>query len=348
VRGGATLAERSGERQQFFELRNYVGAGFFGPYLPTCNLAVRRADLEAVDGFAEIRSGGDADLCWRVLERPGRRLATLPEVLMEWVPRDRLRDYLEQNYRYGRSNYALRVAWGEEPPVAVSPRRLARKALGAAARTAAALPRPKRMPDAVIDWGRVAFDLGYRPSGEDASFSEPTDRYQLFQLAKEEWTNDQELPEGYYFIRAKDIDRDQERALLQTEFPHWEVPFNRQMPGSYDTGIYCVGYEGKIVALSYGCTENELGIPGYAQIHYAVVDPEHRGKKLLAAMVTEMFRRGPEFKGGVFYVDRSGHQQMYERWGGHLKGEKEKPETDSGFRGMLARARRRLSSRAAG
>jgi len=176
------------------------------------------------------------------------------------------------------------------------------------------------------------------------SFSEPTDKMQLFSLARKDWTNDQELPEGYSFIWAKDIDREAEKKLLQSEFPHWEIPFHRRMPGLEERAVYCVGYEGKVVALAYGCTENDMGIPNYGQIHYAVVHPDHRGKKLLAAMVTEMFRRGPEFEGGVFEVDRSGHQQMYERWGGNLKDEKRKPATElPGWRGKLARARRRLA-----
>ena len=44
-----------------------------GPYAQTANLAVRRAAFEAVGGWPDpVRSGGDADLCWRLA---GRRLA---------------------------------------------------------------------------------------------------------------------------------------------------------------------------------------------------------------------------------------------------------------------------------
>jgi glycosyltransferase involved in cell wall biosynthesis len=70
TRGGPTLGARVGERQQFYDLRKYTTDAWFRPYLPTCNLAARRTDLEAVGGFREIRSGADADLCWRTLERP--------------------------------------------------------------------------------------------------------------------------------------------------------------------------------------------------------------------------------------------------------------------------------------
>src|SRR5687768_6760019 len=115
-------------------------------------------------------------------------------------------------------------------------------------------------------------------------FSAPIDRYQLFKLDREDYTRWQELPAGYAF--ARDIDRDAERELLQSEFPHWQIPFERRMPGLEEHGVICVEREGRIAALAYACLENELGLEGYAQIHYAVVSPEHRGNRLLAAMVT--------------------------------------------------------------
>jgi glycosyltransferase involved in cell wall biosynthesis len=167
VRGGESLGARAGERHQFFELRKYVEDGFFRPYLPTCNLAARRDDLEAVGGFEEVRSGADADLCWRILDRPDRRLATVPDVLMDWIARDRIRDYLEQSYRYGKSNYALRSAWqGRGAPQREPwPRRLLlRRGLGTAARTAAAAltRRRERLLELMRDWANLAFQAGYR------------------------------------------------------------------------------------------------------------------------------------------------------------------------------------------
>ncbi len=171
IRGGDSLGARAGERHQFYELRKYVEDGFFRPYLPTCNLAVRREDLAAVGGFEEIRSGADADLCWRVLDRPGRRLATVPEVLMDWVARDRIRDYLEQNYRYGKSNYALRRAWADRGAPQREPvphRLLVRRALRTGARTSMAMiaRRPGRALELMRDWARLAFQLGYRVAAD--------------------------------------------------------------------------------------------------------------------------------------------------------------------------------------
>jgi len=169
VLGGRSLGARAAERQQSFRLRNYLGAPDFRPYLPTCNLGVRRSDLEAVGGFREVRSGGDADVCWRVLDRPGRRLEPVPEVLMDWVPRDSARDLLEQNYRYGRSSVVLRRDWAAAgartwPPVPAGV--LARRAGMLGLRLAVAAAR--RDSDAQVDLltraAQWSLDYGYRRS----------------------------------------------------------------------------------------------------------------------------------------------------------------------------------------
>ena len=167
TRGGPTLGARVGERQQFYDLRKYTTDAWFRPYLPTCNLAARRTDLEAVGGFREIRSGADADLCWRTLERPGRRLETVDETLMEWVPRATLRGYLEQNYRYGRSHRALRHSWaaqGAPPPVGMSYPLLARRIAGVVVRStlAAARRRDEELLEQLLKGGRFAYHVGYR------------------------------------------------------------------------------------------------------------------------------------------------------------------------------------------
>jgi glycosyltransferase involved in cell wall biosynthesis len=167
IRDGETLGARVSERQQFYKLEKYTTDAWFRPYLPTCNLAARRTDVEAVDGCQEIRSGADADFCWRVLDRPGRRLETVPETLMEWVPRTTLRGYLEQNYRYGSSQRELRRMWatrGAPPPVGMSYPLLARRIAGVVARSAlaAARRRDDDLLEQLLRGGRFAYHLGYR------------------------------------------------------------------------------------------------------------------------------------------------------------------------------------------
>lgn len=167
IRGGPSLAARAGEQHQFFALRKYIDEPVHRPYFPTCNLAVRRADLEAVGGFEEIRSGADAVLCWRILDRPGRRLVAIREVLMEWVARDRIRDYLEQNYRYGKSHHALRTGRQDEGARQRKPLShpmLARRATGAAVRSVAAAlsGSEERKLDLIRQWGWISYELGLR------------------------------------------------------------------------------------------------------------------------------------------------------------------------------------------
>lgn len=167
VSTGPSLAAAASHAQQFARLRNYLAAPYFRPYLPTCNLAVRRADFLTVGGFPTVRSGGDAELCWRVLELPGRRLDAVEEVLMDWVPRTSTRELLEQNYRYGKSSFALRTRWhdkGASVPAPLPYWRLVRRTAWVAARAAAAWARRdrERLVAYVAGSAQLCSDWGYR------------------------------------------------------------------------------------------------------------------------------------------------------------------------------------------
>jgi glycosyltransferase involved in cell wall biosynthesis len=170
--GGDSLAGRASERHDVFRLGNYLDPPFFRPYLPTCNLAVRREDLLSVGGFRERRSGADADLCWRILARPGRRLEGVRDVLMDWIPRDSLRDFVEQNFRYGKSNRALRREWHAEGAPLPAPRSWPHMAARAVAIPALiALGALRRREDLVtknvVRAAGLAYDAGYRVAARD-------------------------------------------------------------------------------------------------------------------------------------------------------------------------------------
>jgi len=166
VRGGPSLAERASQVQQFSRLDKYVAAPFFLPYLPTCNLAVRRVDFDAVGGFSQVRSGGDADLCWRIQSQTGHRLAVVEDVLMEWVPRSDARQLLEQNYRYGKSHFALRREWADRGLQMTRPLptwRLVVRTAKALARFGVAVPRGRDSQAAEFTaLAGACFDWGYR------------------------------------------------------------------------------------------------------------------------------------------------------------------------------------------
>ncbi len=168
VSGGQSLGARVGKRHRFFRKERYTRDGLFRPYAPTCNLGVRRDALVAVDGFREIRSSADMDLCWRILADPGKRLESLPEVLMEWVARDRLRDYFEQCYRYGKAHHSLYAAWAGEGGPVKAPlryRRLVRLGLRLTSRAVrAGLVRHdgSEVIDCLREGGRLVYEIGYR------------------------------------------------------------------------------------------------------------------------------------------------------------------------------------------
>jgi glycosyltransferase involved in cell wall biosynthesis len=70
-------------------------------YALTANCAVRRAAFEAVGGFAEdVRSGGDADLCFR-LAGAGWGLEYRPDAFATHANRDTLAALLRQRARHG-------------------------------------------------------------------------------------------------------------------------------------------------------------------------------------------------------------------------------------------------------
>jgi glycosyltransferase involved in cell wall biosynthesis len=113
VRGGPRLAERVAEHRQHLLARHYADHPYFLPYFPTANLAVKRAALEAIDGFRVMPSGGDADFCWRVQLAGFDNVRAIDEPLMEWRPRSTVPELLEQWAKYGRSNAVLRYAYAD-------------------------------------------------------------------------------------------------------------------------------------------------------------------------------------------------------------------------------------------
>jgi GT2 family glycosyltransferase len=71
------------------------------PYAQTANAAFRRTAFEAAGGFEDrVRSGGDADLCWR-LAALGWELVSRPEAAVVHRNRTTLRALLRQRVRHG-------------------------------------------------------------------------------------------------------------------------------------------------------------------------------------------------------------------------------------------------------
>ncbi|MFQ3616291.1 MAG: glycosyltransferase [Cyanobacteriota bacterium] len=104
--------ERYAARREFLSQRHTLAHGFL-PYGQTANLAVRRAPLEAVGLFRPyLTSGGDADLCWRILQTGQWEIRFAKGAIARHRHRATLPALWEQWQRYGRSDAYLHELHG--------------------------------------------------------------------------------------------------------------------------------------------------------------------------------------------------------------------------------------------
>jgi GT2 family glycosyltransferase len=115
VAGGVLpFPDQTGLLVRYAQTRGILDQGLalrhpFRPYGATANLLLRAAAFADVGGFAEgIRSGGDADFCWRLQDR-NWGLGSRPEAFVHHLHREDLGDMLRQFARYGRGR-----AWLEQ------------------------------------------------------------------------------------------------------------------------------------------------------------------------------------------------------------------------------------------
>lgn len=135
-------------------------------YAQTANCAVRREAFEAAGGFADdIRSGGDADLCFR-LRDAGWLVEHRPDALVVHESRTTLRALIRQKARHGAGAAWVEQRWpGSMPPRPVLP------LLGWLAKDAAKAPTLLLRADPagarstlVAPIATLAFELGRRLS----------------------------------------------------------------------------------------------------------------------------------------------------------------------------------------
>jgi GT2 family glycosyltransferase len=84
-------------------------------HIPGCNMAFRKACLDAVGGFdPRFRTAGDdVDLCWRLQDR-GWTLGFHPTAMVWHHRRNSLRTYWRQQIGYGRAEAMLERKWPEK------------------------------------------------------------------------------------------------------------------------------------------------------------------------------------------------------------------------------------------
>lgn len=103
-----------------------------GGFAATANLLVRRNAWERLGGFCEVRSGGDVDFSWRLVDA-GHAIALRPTAMVLHHHRQTLGALVRQRIAYGGGERWLARRWPE--------RRRLRQILPAVARRAAAAMR---------------------------------------------------------------------------------------------------------------------------------------------------------------------------------------------------------------
>lgn len=123
---GADLVAGMGEASQHPESHRWSGpprppqSQFrFLPWQKSANLGFRREVFTAIGGFDENRlSGEDADICWRA-QLAGYRFAFVPDAMVVYRERGRLRDGIVRQFGFGRAApglYGDFISWGAPPP----------------------------------------------------------------------------------------------------------------------------------------------------------------------------------------------------------------------------------------
>jgi glycosyltransferase involved in cell wall biosynthesis len=111
---GHTLLERYADRHETLSQKHTL-AHSFCPYGQTANLAVRREIFAEVGLFRPyLTTGGDADLCWRILRRENTswELKFAAAAIVQHRHRTTLEELRSQWQRYGRSNRYLHELHG--------------------------------------------------------------------------------------------------------------------------------------------------------------------------------------------------------------------------------------------
>ncbi|NEQ97002.1 MAG: glycosyltransferase [Cyanothece sp. SIO2G6] len=99
--------ETFADRQETLSQKHTL-AHSFRPYGQTANLAVRRSIFDQTGLFRPyLTTGGDADMCWRILASGNWRIEFAEQAIVKHRHRSTLAELQKQWQRYGRSNQYL-------------------------------------------------------------------------------------------------------------------------------------------------------------------------------------------------------------------------------------------------
>lgn len=109
---GKTLLERHAQIQETLSQKHTLNHPFCA-YGQTANLAIRRIVWEKVGLFRPyLTTGGDADICWRILNAKIGLLEFAPNAVVQHRHRATFKELESQWRRYGRSNRYLHELYG--------------------------------------------------------------------------------------------------------------------------------------------------------------------------------------------------------------------------------------------
>jgi len=109
---GKTIWEKHAALENTLSQKHTL-ANTFCPYGQTANLAIRRQIFAEVGLFRPyLTSGGDADLCWRILRETSYKLEFAEDAIVRHRHRSSFKQLQSQWRRYGESNKYLHELYG--------------------------------------------------------------------------------------------------------------------------------------------------------------------------------------------------------------------------------------------
>lgn len=109
---GDSLLEKYADKQDTLSQKHTL-ANSFCPYGQTANLAIRKQAFIEVGLFRPyLTTGGDADICWRILRETSYQLKFAEKAIVKHRHRSTWRDLQSQWRRYGKSNKYLHELHG--------------------------------------------------------------------------------------------------------------------------------------------------------------------------------------------------------------------------------------------
>ncbi|NES77206.1 MULTISPECIES: glycosyltransferase family 2 protein [Okeania] len=109
---GDSLLEKYADKQETLSQKHTL-ANSFCPYGQTANLAIRKQAFVEVGLFRPyLTTGGDADICWRILRETSYQFKFVENAVVKHRHRSTWKDLQSQWRRYGKSNKYLHELHG--------------------------------------------------------------------------------------------------------------------------------------------------------------------------------------------------------------------------------------------